>query len=127
MRHLMDVGKMTIFSGRKREMTALFVEAEIVAIGSFISPYERGRRQARIAVGDNFHEIYLKADLTVCEERAPKGLYAKARGGEILDFTGVSAPYEAPEAPELLVDTSVLSIDESLNIIADYVEHNVVL
>lgn len=87
----------------------------------------RDRRQARKAVGDNFHEVYLHADLKVCEKRDPKGLYAKARSGEIRDFTGISAPYEIPEAPELQVDTSVLSVEECMDIVVEYVESSVTL
>jgi bifunctional enzyme CysN/CysC len=73
------------------------------------------------AAGDDFHEIYIKADLETCEQRDPKGLYRKARAGEIQDFTGISAPYEAPVAPELSVDTASQTIDESVQQIVDYV------
>lgn len=112
---------------RVGELAALFAEAGLIVICAFISPYRRDRRLARNAVGGNFHEIYLQADLRVCEERDPKGLYAKARRGEIPDFTGISAPYEAPEAAELVVDTGTMTLEDSLDMIADYVEGNVVL
>jgi bifunctional enzyme CysN/CysC len=68
-----------------------------------------------------FHEIHVDADLHTCEERDPKGLYAKARKGEIADFTGVSAPYEPPVAPELHLDTAKHSVEDSVAILADYI------
>jgi len=109
------------------ELAALFAESGLIVISAFISPYRSDRRLARRACGNNFHEIYLQASLDVCEERDPKGLYAKARNGEIPDFTGISAPYETPEAPDMTVDTGALSVDESMDIIVDYVERNVAL
>lgn len=109
------------------ELAALFAEAGMIVISAFISPYRRDRRLARKAVKGNFHEIYLQADLGVCEKRDPKGLYAKARNGEIPYFTGVSAPYEVPEAPELVVDTGVMAPEDSLDIIVDYVEGKITL
>ncbi|MFC1673852.1 adenylyl-sulfate kinase [Pseudomonadota bacterium] len=109
------------------ELAALFMESGLIAISAFISPYRRDRRLARKAAGGNFHEIYLQADLEVCEKRDPKGLYAKAREGVIKDFTGISAPYEAPEAPELVVDTGTLTLEESVDMIVDYVERHVAL
>lgn len=104
------------------EVAGLMARAGMVAITAFISPYRRDRQRARKAVGENFHEIYLSADITACEQRDPKGLYAKARRGEVQDFTGVSAPYEAPEHAELVVDTGKLSVEESLEEIVAYVE-----
>ena len=95
---------------RVGEVAALFARAGIVAISAFISPYRSDRARARVAAGNNFHEIYIKASVEVCERRDPKGLYARARSGELKEFTGVSAPYEAPEAPDLVVDTSANDI-----------------
>lgn len=109
------------------ELAALFSESGAIVITAFISPYKRDRRLARSASGENFHEIYLQTDIEVCEQRDPKGLYAKARKGEILDFTGISAPYEQPEDPELIVDTGIMTPEESLDIIVEYVERNIVL
>jgi len=109
------------------ELSALFARAGLIVISAFISPYRQDRRQAREAASGNFHEIYLQTDLKVCEKRDPKGLYAKARSGEILDFTGISAPYEAPENPELTIDTGAMDIEDSLDMIVDYVERNVAL
>ena len=82
----------------------------------------REGRRAREAAGRGFHEIYVKADLATCESRDPKGLYAKARSGEIKDFTGISAPYEAPETPELVIDTASTPLEECLAELVGYVE-----
>jgi len=106
---------------RVGELAALFADAGIVVITAFISPYRRDRELGRQAASGVFHEVYLSADLGVCEERDPKGLYKKARCGEISEFTGVSAPYEAPELPEMTVDTGVLTVEESTQILLVYV------
>ena len=104
------------------EVAALFAEAGTIAISAFISPYRRDRRQARRASSDSFHVIHLSADLDTCERRDTKGLYKKARRGEISDFTGISAPYEAPRHPDLVIDTARLDVEESIAILLDYVE-----
>ena len=90
---------------RVGEVAALFAHAGVICISAFISPYREDRAIARRAAGDKFYEVYVAADLATCEQRDPKGLYKKARAGEIQDFTGVSAPYEAPDSPEIVVDT----------------------
>jgi bifunctional enzyme CysN/CysC len=90
---------------RVGEVAALFADAGLICITSFISPYQTDRDRARAAARQRFHEIYVKADLTVCEARDPKGLYRRARSGEIGDFTGISSPYEPPSAAELTVET----------------------
>jgi len=95
------------------EVAALFADAGVIAITSFISPYREGRRRARRAAPEGrFLEVFLDVPLSVCEERDPKGLYKKARRGEIEQFTGVSAPYEKPLHPELVLHTDRLSISE---------------
>lgn len=109
---------------RVGEVAALFAEAGFICITAFISPYRSDRDRARLAGGARFHEIYVKADLSVCEQRDPKGLYKRARRGEIADFTGVSAPYEEPAAPELVLDTSAATVEDSLKILLDYVKRN---
>ena len=92
---------------RVGEVAALFAEAGMVCVTAFISPYRDDRRRARAAARDGrFFEIYVKADLASCEARDPKGLYRKARDGEIKDFTGIDSPYEEPESPELVIDTA---------------------
>lgn len=102
------------------EVAALFAEAGLIVISAFISPYRRDRRLARDAAGEAFHEIFVDADLSVCEGRDPKGLYAKARAGAIPEFTGISAPYESPESAELSVDTANLSVEESVDLLEAY-------
>jgi adenylylsulfate kinase len=92
---------------RLGEVAALFCDAGVVVITSFISPYRADRDLARSKVPDGrFMEVYLDVPLEVCEERDPKGLYKKVRAGKIREFTGISAPYEAPENPELVLDAS---------------------
>jgi adenylyl-sulfate kinase len=89
---------------RAGEVAALFADAGVIAIAAFISPYREGREAARRAAGaDRFLEIYLDTPMDECERRDAKGLYRRARAGEISDFTGVSAPYEPPLAPDLRV------------------------
>lgn len=110
---------------RVGEVSALMADAGLIAITAFISPFRADRRKARDAAGERFHEIYVKADLATCEKRDPKGLYKKARKGEIKEFTGVSSPYEAPENPDLTVDTSTHGIDQCVEMITEYVLRNV--
>ena len=112
---------------RVGEVAALFADAGMVAISAFISPYRHDRQLARRAAESNFHEIYLSATLDVCEQRDAKGLYKKARRGEIPDFTGISAPYEQPENAELVIDTGALSVADSLEILLDYANRNFII
>jgi len=106
---------------RVGEAAALFADAGMVVITAFISPYRADRERARAAGRGAFHEIYVEADLEVCEQRDPKGLYKRARAGEIKDFTGISAPYETPIDPELTVNTSTTPVDSCAQEIVDYV------
>jgi bifunctional enzyme CysN/CysC len=103
------------------EVAALFADAGSIVITAFISPMTRDREIARKAAGDRFHEIYVHADLETCEARDTKGLYKRARAGEITDFTGISSPYEPPEAPELTLDTADLSVDACVERLVEYV------
>jgi len=105
------------------EVSKLFLDAGIITLSAFISPYKKDRDIVRSLVdpGD-FIEIFVKCPVSVCEERDPKGLYKKARSGEIPEFTGISSPYEEPENPEIVVDTSKQSIEESILSIVDYLE-----
>ncbi len=100
---------------RVGEMTKLFLEAGVIALTAFISPFRADRERVRSLVphGD-FLEIYCRCPLEICEKRDVKGLYKRARGGEIKDFTGISSPYEEPEKPELIVDTGILSVEDSV-------------
>ncbi len=109
---------------RVGEVAGLFSNAGVLALTAFISPYRSDRDRARGAAQRAFHEIYIKADVATCEQRDPKGLYKKAREGEIKDFTGISAPYEAPENPELVIDTSKHNIEQCVAQLIEYVEQN---
>ncbi|MEX1107873.1 MAG: adenylyl-sulfate kinase, partial [Dongiaceae bacterium] len=109
---------------RVGEVAALFADAGMIVVTAFISPYRADRQRARDAAKGNFHEIYIEADVATCEQRDPKGLYKRARSGEILEFTGISAPYEEPEAAELVVDTRKLSVEQSLDHILEYIDRH---
>jgi len=105
------------------ELAKLFVDAGMVTITAFISPYRSDRQMVRELVGSKeFIEVYLKCSVDVCETRDPKGLYQKAKRGEIQNFTGISSPYEEPEHPELVLETGLLSIDESVAKILAYLD-----
>lgn len=111
---------------RVGEVAKLFTDAGVIVIASFISPYRRDRDAVRalLAPGD-FVEVYVKASLEAAERRDPKGLYKKARAGEIQGFTGIDDPYEEPKQPELVVDTERTSPDESARVIVGYLDsHN---
>ena len=105
----------------------LFARAGFLVITAFISPYRADRDRVRMLAPGLFHEIFIEADLETCEQRDPKGLYAKARRGEIDEFTGVSAPYEPPKLAELQVDTMAHSIEECLAKLTDYVSRTFVV
>jgi adenylylsulfate kinase len=97
------------------EVAALFADAGLIAIVAFIAPTRAGRDRARSRVGsERFFEIFVDAPIAVCEARDPKGLYQKAKSGEIAEFTGVSAPYEEPEAPELRIRSDETAVDEAV-------------
>jgi len=103
------------------QVAKLFAESGTIAITSFISPYRKDRDINRALMPDGeFIEIFVKASLAVCEERDPKGLYKKARAGLIPEFTGISAPYEEPLKPELVIETDKLSVEESAQKVIDY-------
>ena len=105
---------------RVGETAALFARAGMIAVTAFISPYRSDRARARAAIPEAFHEIHIKCGLETCEKRDPKGLYKRARAGEIADFTGISAPYEAPQAPQLVVDTETADVARGVAKIVDY-------
>jgi len=105
------------------EVAKLFTEANIITIAAFVSPYREDRDNVRRLLNQGeFVEIYVKCSLEVCEARDTKGLYKKARAGEVKDFTGISAPYEEPLNPELTIDSSKLSVEESTREILNYLE-----
>ena len=101
----------------------MFTEANMITITAFISPDRQDRDNARkLQKEGEFIEVYVKCPLDVCEQRDTKGLYKKARAGEVKEFTGISAPYEEPLNPELTIDTSTMSIEESTRAMLKYLE-----
>jgi adenylylsulfate kinase len=105
------------------EVAALFTDAGVINVTAFISPYRADREIARKAMPEGcFVEVYIKCELDECEKRDPKGLYKKARAGEIPEFTGISAPYEAPDNAELTVDTTGQTPEQSLAVILAHLE-----
>ena len=103
---------------RISEVANLFADSGVIACTAFISPYKKLRNFCRELLGQGrFFEVYCKASLETCEKRDPKGLYKKARDGVIKEFTGISAPYEEPENPEILVDTDKYNIEESADLV----------
>jgi adenylylsulfate kinase len=107
------------------ELSKLFVDAGLVALTAFISPFRSDRALVRSLVGPgDFIEIYCNAPITVCEDRDVKGLYKKARDGKIPDFTGISSPYEEPEHPEISVNTGTDSLDDCAASVIDYLRQH---
>ena len=107
---------------RIAEVSKLFLNCGVVTLNCFVSPTIKIRKIAKDIIGEeNFIEVYINASVETCENRDVKGLYKKARIGEIKDFTGISSPFEAPENPKLEINTSNLSIDESVQKVLDYI------
>lgn len=107
------------------EVAKLFADAGIIAATAFISPYRADRDKVRALMGPGgFIEIYVNASLETCEQRDPKGLYKKARAGQLKGFTGIDDPYEAPEQPELVLDSNNKGIDELSNEVIAYLRSN---
>jgi adenylylsulfate kinase len=110
---------------RIAEIGKLFVQTGIITLACFVSPTEKIRQLARLIIGEeDFFEIYVSAPLEVCEQRDVKGLYARARRGEVKDFTGISAPFEAPVHPALDIDTSRLSLEECVRSVTNLILNN---
>lgn len=108
---------------RIAEVAKLMNDAGLIVITAFIAPFESDRQRARDIIGDDsFIEVYVSTPLEECEKRDVKGLYKKARAGQIPNFTGVSSPYEVPESPEIIIDTSLHTIDESVDILLKEIE-----
>ena len=102
------------------EVAKLFLDAGVIVLTAFVSPFRADRQKARELVSEeDFLEIYCAADLNVCEDRDPKGLYAKARAGEIKDFTGISSPYEEPKVPDLNIDTGLKDLEECVELVVN--------
>jgi len=111
---------------RITEVSKLFQDAGIITLVSFISPLKSMRKLAKDKIGDDtFVEVYVKASIETCIKRDPKGMYKKAIAGQIKDFTGISATYESPEKPDIVIDTENLTIVESVNIILNSIKRYV--
>ncbi|MDH3972884.1 MAG: adenylyl-sulfate kinase [Deltaproteobacteria bacterium] len=103
------------------EVARLFVDSGCIVITAFISPFRKERELARRLLEENeFIEVFVDTPLEVCEKRDPKGLYKKARNGEINNFTGIDSTYERPEKPEIVLDTSKMSVEEGLNVLVSF-------
>lgn len=107
---------------RIAELSSLYIQTGIICINAFISPTQEIRQLAKGIIGANdFHQIYVDTSLEICEERDVKGLYKKARAGEIIGFTGIDSPYEKPSNPELTISTQHKSVSENVHELADYI------
>ena len=105
------------------EIAKLLVDGGLIVLASFISPFKEDREFVRKCFsGDNFYEIYIKCSMQECQKRDPKGMYDKARKGIIKHYTGVSAPYEEPESPQLIIDTEKNDIADSIKLVLDYMD-----
>lgn len=105
------------------EVSRLFIDAGLIVISAFISPFRSDRQIVRELVDEgDFIEVFIDTSLEICEKRDPKGLYKKARKGEILSFTGISSPYEAPVSPEIHISTIEMSIEQSVDTIIAYMQ-----
>ena len=112
---------------RIAHVSALMKDAGLVVLSAFVSPYQKDRDFVRECAHSDFSEIFISTPLEVCEQRDVKGLYAKARAGEISNFTGISAPFEKPTNPELDVPTHKMSIEEATAMVVDYINTKIAL
>ncbi len=109
---------------RIAELSKLMVDAGILVLAAFISPYREDREYIRKRFeGDNFIEIYVKCSVEECEIRDPKGQYKKARSGIIKNYTGISAPYEEPENPDMVIDTETLTLEQSVKVVIEFINN----
>ena len=109
------------------EVAALFRDAGFLVSTAFISPYRADRDKVRQLCGEGFIEVYVRCPVDVCADRDPKGLYQKAREGKIPEFTGISAPYEEPQHPELILDTAALSLEDCVRVVVEYLQSRGIL
>lgn len=113
---------------RISEVGNLFADAGLIATTAFISPYRKDRDFARQLLGEGrFIEIFVKASVDTCEKRDPKGLYQKAKKGEVKEFTGISAPYEEPLKPEIVLDADTMTIEAEVEMVMDYLKEKQVI
>lgn len=104
------------------EVSKLFLDSGLVVLSAFISPFEEDRNQVRTIVGsENFLEVFVDCPLEVCEQRDVKGLYKKARAGEVKNFTGITSPYERPRNPDITISTHLQNVNESLTLLIEYI------
>lgn len=105
---------------RISEVCKLFLDAGVVLLSAFISPFQADREQVKSIVGsDNYIEVFVDAPLEVCEQRDVKGLYKKARAGEVKNFTGISSPYEKPSDPDVVIATDKMSVEQSMEVLME--------
>lgn len=110
------------------EVSKLLLDAGVVVLSAFISPFQADRSQVRDIVGAaNYIEVFVDAPIEVCEQRDVKGLYKKARAGEVKNFTGIDSPYERPEKADVTVRTHEMSVDESLTLLLDFIKPRITL
>ena len=109
---------------RVAEVCKIMNDAGLIVICSFISPFEKNRTQAKEIIGDNFIEVFIDADLSTCETRDPKGLYKKARAGEIKDFTGISSPFETPVNAIVLKNNNEKQLEKNVKLLVDLIKNN---
>lgn len=108
---------------RVGEVSKLIVDSGVITISTFISPFKEDRENVRKLLGKDFIEVFTDCPLEVCEKRDPKGIYKKARKGEIKNFTGIDSPYEKPENPEITVSTHLNSLEECVELIISYLKN----
>ena len=107
------------------EVAKLFVDAGLIVMAAFISPYREDRSNVRRLLGNGqFIEVFVKCPVSECERRDPKGIYKRAKAGEIKEFTGVSAPYEEPENPEIILKTDEMSLEKCIKTLLNYLREN---
>ena len=108
------------------EVSKLFVDAGVILLSAFISPFRADREQVKAIVGEeNFIEVFVDCPLEICEQRDVKGLYKKARAGEIKNFTGIDSPYEAPEDPAIVVPTHIMPLEESIDELMEFLKDRI--
>lgn len=113
---------------RIAEVVKLFLDAGIVVLAAFVSPFKKHREKVKQIIGEkDFYEVYCKCPVEICEIRDPKGMYAKARAGEIKEYTGISSPYEEPENPDLILDTHLLTVEEAARKLFDFIVNKISL
>lgn len=111
---------------RISEVSKLFLDAGVVLLSAFISPFQADREQVRNIVGpENYIEVFVDAPLEVCEQRDVKGLYKKARAGEVRNFTGISSPYERPTHPDVVIATDKVSVEEAVGVLVREIERRI--